>query len=47
MAIEREELWKKIKSDRKCHGGHLHPTLNPNELKCNYGGWTRTLIKND
>jgi hypothetical protein len=26
---------------RWCHGGHLHPTLNPNELKCNYCGWTR------
>jgi uncharacterized protein (DUF983 family) len=32
---------------QRCHGGHLHPTLNPNELKCNYCGWTRTLIKND
>jgi hypothetical protein len=26
---------------RRCHGGHLHPTLNPNELKCNYCGWTK------
>jgi hypothetical protein len=25
---------------RKCHGGHLLPTLNPNELKCNYCSWT-------
>lgn len=23
---------------RRCHGGHLHPTLNQNEL--NYRDWT-------
>ncbi|MGB8165525.1 MAG: hypothetical protein WCF14_11000, partial [Nitrososphaeraceae archaeon] len=22
-----------------CTIEHLHPTLNPNELKCNYCGW--------
>ena len=26
---------------RRCHGEHLHPTLNPNEFKCNYCGWTK------
>ena len=26
---------------RRCHGGILHPTLNTNEMKCNYCGWTR------
>lgn len=26
---------------RRCHGGELHPTLEPNELKCNFCGWTR------
>ena len=26
---------------RRCLSGHLHPTLNPKELKCNYCGWTR------
>jgi len=24
---------------RRCHGGYLLPTLNPNEFKCNYCGW--------
>ena len=23
---------------KRCHGGILHPTLIPNELKCNYCG---------
>ncbi len=26
---------------RRCHGGHLQSTFNPNEMKCNYCGWTR------
>jgi hypothetical protein len=26
---------------RRCHGGILQPTLNHNERKCNYCGWTR------
>ena len=30
----RERCWR-------CHGGILHPTLIPNEMKCNYCGWTR------
>ena len=34
----KEERWK------RCHGGVLHPTLNPNELKCKYCGWTRTEV---
>ena len=24
----------------RCHGGILHLTLNLNEMKCNYCGWT-------
>jgi len=26
---------------RRCHGGVLHTTLIPNEMKCNYCGWER------
>src|SRR4029079_4635699 len=26
---------------RACLSGHFRPTFNPNELKCNYCGWTR------
>jgi hypothetical protein len=29
---------------RRCHGGILHPTINPNELKCGYCGWSKTEI---
>jgi hypothetical protein len=25
---------------RRCHGGILQATLNPNEMMCNYCGWT-------
>jgi hypothetical protein len=32
---------EKQKRCRRCHGGILQPTLNPNEMKCNYCGWTR------
>ena len=32
---------EKQKRCRRCHGGHLRPTLSPNEMKCNYCGWTR------
>ena len=38
ILIMKEERWK------RCHGGVLHPTLNPNELKCNYCGSTRTEV---
>ena len=40
-------LWKKKQKQercRRCHGGHLHATLDPNELKCNYCGWSKTEI---
>ena len=30
-----------IGQQKRCHGGILHPTLNPNEMKCNYCGWTK------
>ena len=26
---------------RRCLSGHFRPTFNPNELKCNYCGWTK------
>ena len=29
---------------RMCHGGRLHPTLDPNELKCNYCRWAKLKI---
>ena len=29
---------------RSCHGGILHSTLNPNEMKCNYCGWTKVEV---
>ena len=29
---------------KRCHGGILHPTLNPNEFKCNYCGWTKFVV---
>ena len=29
---------------KKCHGGRLHTTLDPNELKSNYCGWTKLKI---
>lgn len=29
---------------KRCHGGILRPTLDPNELKCNYWGWTKLKI---
>ena len=29
---------------RGCHGGTLHPTLNPNEMKCNYCVWTKVEV---
>ena len=32
---------EKQKRCKRCHGGTLHATLNPNEMKCNYCGWTR------
>jgi hypothetical protein len=35
---------EKQKRCRRCHGGILHPTLNPNELRCNYCGWSKTEI---
>jgi DNA-directed RNA polymerase subunit RPC12/RpoP len=25
----------------RCLSGHFRPTINPDELKCNYCGWTR------
>ncbi len=33
-----------MKEQERCRrylGGILHPTLNPNEMKSNYCGWTR------
>jgi hypothetical protein len=29
---------------KRCHGGILHPTLWPNEMKCNYCGWSKTEV---
>ena len=29
---------------KRCHGGTLHTRLEPNELKCNYCGWSKTEI---
>jgi len=26
---------------RRCHGGILHNTLWPNEMKCDYCGWSK------
>jgi len=34
---------EKQKRCKRCHGGTIHATLNPNEMKCNYCGW-RDLI---
>jgi hypothetical protein len=34
--MEEKQKW--------CHGGILHPTLNPHEMKCNYCGWSKTEI---
>jgi hypothetical protein len=34
----------KPKRCRRCHGGILHPTVNPNEMKCGYCGWTKIEI---
>ena len=28
----------------RCHGGILHTTLTPNELKCNLCGWSKVEI---
>jgi len=39
LLIEEKKNWC-----RRCHGGTLHPTINPNELKCNYYGWSKTEI---
>jgi hypothetical protein len=35
---------EKQKRCKRCHGGSLHPTLNPKEMKCNYCGWSKTEI---
>ena len=35
---------EKQKRCSRCHGGTLHPTLEPNELRCNYCGWSKTDI---
>jgi hypothetical protein len=37
--MEEKKEWCK-----RYHGGILHPTLNPNEMKCNYCGWTKLKI---
>jgi hypothetical protein len=38
------EVEDKQKHCRRCRGGVLHPTLEPNELKCNYCGWSKIEI---
>jgi hypothetical protein len=35
---------EKQKHCRRGYGGILHPTLNPNEFKCNYCGWTKVEV---
>ena len=42
MLQTNDYLWKKNRKDVGwCHGGTIYPTLNPNEMKCNYCGWTK------
>ncbi len=36
LFMEEKKKWC-----RSCHGGTLHPTTNPKDLKCNYCGWTK------
>ena len=56
MAVRTAECYKSLNDGlfmeekqnqercKRCHGGILYPTLNPNERKCNYCGWSKTEI---
>ena len=49
LSLTRAERYKTqnprlIMKEERCRrylSGYFRPTLNPNELKCNYCGWTR------
>ena len=46
LRLKYQSMEEKEKQEwcRRCHGGRLHPTLDPNEMKCNYCGWSKFVV---
>ena len=42
--LDMEEEIEKKQWCRRCHGDVLHPTLDPNEMRCNYCGWSKFVV---